>query len=431
MTTLFKGALVVDPSQDFEKKSDLLVDKGKIAGLGRIQAKKSWTAIDARGWILAPGFVDMHVHLREPGREDKETIETGARAAAAGGFTGIMCMPNTDPVNDNEAMTRFILERARQTALVNVYPCGAVTKGQRGQELAEIGEMVRAGAVAISDDGNPIANPQIMRRALEYSRIFDIPVVDHCENPQLAAGGCMNEGSVSTRLGLPGMSRAAEELDVARDIILSRLTEGRVHIAHISTRESLDWVRDAKKKGIRVTCEVTPHHFILKDEDIGEYDTLRKMNPPLREGLDTEAMLEGLADGAIDCIATDHAPHTSLEKDVAFEDAANGIIGMESAVPLCWEFLVRPGRVSVRRLVELLSLNPNRILKLGRGTLVEGAVADITAIDPNLEVRLDVSTFQSKSRNCPFHGWTATGAPVLTMVRGRVVQRRKAGGRPA
>jgi|ETN07SMinimDraft_1059922.scaffolds.fasta_scaffold40375_1 dihydroorotase len=422
---LLKGGTIVDPSQKLKRKLDLLVDKGKIARLGKIQAKKSWEVIDASGWIVCPGFIDMHVHLREPGREDKETILSGCRAAAAGGFTSISCMPNTDPVNDSEAITRYIVERARQAGLVNVFPAGAITKGLKGEELAEIGEMVKAGAVAITDDGHPVENNQMMRRALEYAKIFDIPVVDHCEDRQLAAGGHMNEGEVSTRLGLYGVSRAAEELDVARDMILGRITGGRIHIAHLSTRESLFWVRQAKRQGVKMTCEVTPHHFILTDADVKNYDTNFKMYPPLRAQSDVKGILKGLSDGTIDCIATDHAPHTSLEKETPFQEAANGVIGMETAVSLSWEFLVRRKVVSISRLVELFSTNPNRILKLGRGTLEEGAIADITVIDPNLETVVDVDQFRSKSRNCPFEGWELHGAPVMTIVRGKTVFQRE------
>ena len=424
MTLLLKGGRVVDPSQKLEKKVDLLVEKGKVADLGKIQAKKTWQVIDASGWIVAPGFVDMHVHLREPGREDKETILSGSKAAAAGGFSSITCMPNTQPVNDSEAITRFILERADRAGLVNVFPAGAITKGLQGKELAEIGEMVKAGVVAITDDGKSVENNQIMRRALEYAKIFDIPIIDHCEDRQLSAAGHLNESAVSTRLGVPGISRAAEELDVARDTILSRITGGRVHIAHLSTQESLSWVRQAKKQGIRVTCEVTPHHFTLSDEDIKDYDTNYKMYPPLRTPSDVKAISKGLSDGSIDCIASDHAPHTRLEKELTFEEAANGIIGLETAVPLAWEFLIRRKIVSVSRLVELFSTNPNRILNLGRGTLKEGAIADITVIDPDCEIIVDVKKFKSKSRNCPFHDWRLRGLPVMTIVKGKIIFRR-------
>ena len=421
MKLLLRRGTIVDPSLKLEKKADLLIEKGKITGLGRISGKKSWRVVDATGWVVAPGFVDMHVHLREPGREDKETILTGSRAAAAGGFTSIVCMPNTQPVNDSEAITHFILERARQAGLVNVFPVGALSKGSMGKELAEIGEMVKAGVVAISDDGNPVENNQLMRRALEYTRICDIPVIDHCEDRSLVAGGCMNEGPVSTRLGLRGINRVGEELHVARDIMLSRITGGRAHIAHLSTRESLECVQHAKKQGLSVTCEVTPHHFVLTDGDIKDYDTNFKMHPPLRARSDVQALLEGLADGSIDCIATDHAPHTRLEKEVTFEEAANGIIGMETAIPLSWEVLIRSEVLSVSRLVELFSRNPNRILKLGRGTLREGAIGDVTVIDPDRETMVDVTKFKSKSRNCPFHGRVLHGVPVMTVVGGKIV----------
>ncbi len=422
MTLLLRGGTVVDPSQDLDQvELDVLIEGGSIADLGRIEPRPEWEVVDVKHLIVAPGFIDMHVHLREPGREDKETIESGSKAAAVGGFTTLMCMPNTQPVNDNASITRYIIDKSRECNLINVHPCGAISKQSLGRELAEIGEMVEAGAVAVSDDGSPVENPQLMRRALEYSRIFDIPVVDHCENPALAAGGCMNEGPTATRLGLPGMSRTAEELDVVRDVILARVTGGHAHIAHLSTAESLDWIREARRREIRVTCEVTPHHFILKDENIESYDTNYKMNPPLREPGDVEAMLEGLRDGSIDCIATDHAPHTSLEKDTTFSEAANGIIGMECAVSLAWEFLVKTEIVSVSRLVQLFSENPSRILKLGKGTLKKGSIADITVIDPNRQVTVDVSSFQSKSRNSPFDGWKLQGAPAMTIVAGRIV----------
>jgi dihydroorotase len=426
MTILIRGGKVVDPSQDLAKKQDLLIERGRIAGLGRIAGKKSWTVVEGKGLLVTPGLIDMHVHLREPGREDRETIETGCGAAVAGGFTGVACMPNTQPVNDCEAITRYILDRARQVNLANVFPVGAITKGSRGEELAEIGEMVRTGAVAVSDDGHPVENAQIMRRAMEYAKIFDIPVLDHCEDAHLAARGCMNESSVSTELGLRGMSGLAEEIQVARDVALARLTNARVHICHISTRESLEWVRRGKSQGVRVTCEVTPHHFTLTDEAVRSYDTNFKMNPPLRTRADVDVMLEGLVDGSIDCVASDHAPHTRLDKEVTFEEAANGVIGLETVVPLVWEFLVRRGVISESRAVELLSLNPSRVLNLDRGTLREGSVADVTLIDPERRLTVDAARFRSKGRNCPFNGWELHGAPVMTIVKGRMVYERLA-----
>ena len=425
MSLLLRGGRVVDPSQDLDRQADVLLEDGKVVAVGKLSARKCREIIDVAGCVVTPGFVDMHVHLREPGREDKETMLTGSRAAAAGGFTSIVCMPNTTPVNDNAAITRFILERAADAGLVNVFPTGAITVGSRGEQLAEIGEMRAAGIVAVTDDGRPVQNSQVMRRAMEYARIFDLPVMDHCEDLFLAAGGCMNEGKASTRLGLRGMSRAAEELQVVRDIILSRITGARIHILHISTRESLDQVRAAKSQGIRVTCEVLPHHFTLTDGDIRNFDTDFKMMPPLREKTDVEAMLEGLADGSIDCLATDHAPHTRLDKEEPFEEAASGVVGMETAIPVCWEHLVRSGIVSVPRLVELFSLNPSRLLKLGKGTLAEGADADVTVIDPDRRQVVDPSRFRSKGRNCPFRGWELHGTPILTVVGGRVVHRQE------
>jgi len=424
MTILLKGGEVVDPAQDLKKKADVLLEKGRVAKLGRIAAQEGWRVVNVSGMYVMPGLIDMHVHLREPGQEYKETIETGSRAAVAGGFTSIACMPNTEPVNDCEAITRYILEKARQANLVNIHPVGAITKGLNGKELAEIGEMVRTGAVAISDDGKPVQNNQIMRRAMEYSRIFDVPVLDHCEDCDLAAHGVMNEGSVSTEVGLRGMHGVAEELQVVRDIMLSRLTGTRVHICHISCEEALNAVREAKAKGLRVTCEVAPHHFTLTDENVRTYNPDYRMNPPLRTGRDVEAMISGLADGSIDCIATDHAPHARIDKDLTFEDAANGVIGLETSVPLVWEHLVRKEVVSVSRMVELMSLNPSRILGLDRGTLKVGSVADVTVIDPEKEITVDASQFESKARNCPFDGWQLRGAPVLTIVKGRVVWNR-------
>ncbi len=424
MTILLKGGEVVDPAQDLKKKADVLLEKGRVAKLGRIGAQEGWRVVDVSSMYVMPGLIDMHVHLREPGQEYKETIETGSRAAVAGGFTSIACMPNTEPVNDCEAITRYILEKGRQANLVNIHPVGAITKGLNGKELAEIGEMVRTGAVAISDDGKPVQNNQIMRRAMEYSRIFDVPVLDHCEDCDLAAHGVMNEGTVSTELGLRGMHAVAEELQVVRDIMLSRLTGTRVHICHISSEEALNAIREAKAKGLKVTCEVAPHHFTLTDENVRTYDPDFRMNPPLRTGRDVEAMISGLADGSIDCIATDHAPHARIDKDLTFEDAANGVIGLETSVPLVWEHLVRKDVISVSRMVELMSLNPSRILGLDRGTLKVGSVADVTVIDPDKEITVDASQFESKARNCPFDGWQLHGCPVLTIVKGRVVWNR-------
>ncbi|HSR66890.1 MAG TPA: dihydroorotase [Acidobacteriota bacterium] len=424
MKILIRQGLVVDPTQDINRQCDLLLEEGRVAAIdSKIELSPDQKAevVEARGWVVTPGLIDMHVHLREPGREDKETVESGARAAAAGGFTSVMCMPNTDPVIDNESVVRHVIEQGRRAGSANVHPAGAITKGQAGQELAEIGEMARAGIVAISDDGYPVMNSQVMRRAMEYARLFGLPVLDHCEDKHLSAGGCMNESSASTRLGLNGMAGVAEEIHIARDIMLSRLTGCHAHICHISTAEALQHVRRGKEDGIAVTTEVCPHHFTLADADIENYDTNYKMSPPLRTPRDVEAMLEGLRDGSIDCIATDHAPHTSLEKDTTFEEAAFGIIGLETSLPLCVEHLLRKEVVSLPRLVQLMSVNPARILGLERGTLKKGSVADVTVFDAERQVTVDSNAFKSKSRNTPYQGWVLHGLPVLTIVSGRIV----------
>ncbi|HRR26263.1 MAG TPA: dihydroorotase [Acidobacteriota bacterium] len=420
MTLLIRGGRVVDPAQGLDRQADVLVEDGKVVEVGKVSPKKQWEIIEAKGCLVTPGLIDMHVHLREPGYEEKETIQTGARAAVAGGFSSVACMPNTNPVNDCEAVTRFICERAREVGLVNVFPIGAVTKGSQGRELAEMGQMVEAGAVAFSDDGRPVSNHQIMRRAMEYAKIFDVPILDHCEDPDLTARGSMNESRVSTELGLRGANALAEELHVARDLMVARLTGARVHICHLSSAYSLHWVRRGKAEGVNITCEVAPHHLVLTDEAVRSYDTNLKMNPPLRTQEDVDALLEGLADGTVDCIATDHAPHLRQDKEVTFEEAAHGVIGLETAVSLVWEFLVNRDVISPSRAVELMSLNPSRILKLGRGSLEPGRPADVTLIDPAKEVVVDVAEFHSKGRNCPYHGWRLRGAPVMTIVSGRV-----------
>ncbi len=400
---------------------DLGIDEGHIAELAPRIRKQGRKEIDARGLIVAPGFIDMHVHLREPGREDSETIESGTNAAARGGFTGVACMPNTTPVNDSEAVTSFILERAREVSKIAVYPIGAITKGSQGDALAEIGEMHRAGIVAISDDGRPVQNSQIMRRAMEYSGLFDLPVVDHCEDKDLAAGGVMHEGYYSTFLGLRGINPAAEEIHVIRDIILARQTQARVHIAHISTRRSLDAVSQARKENLPVTCEVTPHHLLLTDAQVTSFDTNTKMNPPLRSQADVDALCAGLVSGEIDVIATDHAPHNANDKMLEFDQAPFGVVGLETAVGLIVDRFVRTGILSLERMVRLFSLNPARILKLDRGTLARDSCADITVIDPELQWRICGDEFLSRSRNTAFEGWQLHGGPAMTIVRGKVV----------
>ncbi|MFH1965376.1 MAG: dihydroorotase [Acidobacteriota bacterium] len=420
MTLLLKGGRIIDPGRNLDEVSDILVENGRIVDTGSFSGKEGWTIVDVSGKMVFPGFIDMHVHLREPGREDKETILTGSMAAVAGGFTSIACMPNTDPVNDCETVTRHIVEKAQDADKANVFPIGAVTKRSEGKELAEIGEMAKAGIVAISDDGKPIQNNQVMRRALEYAGIFDIPVLDHCEDIDLAAGGTMNESFVSTELGLRGINSAAEEIQVARDVILSRLTGSRVHICHISAAESLKHVRSAKARGIRITCEAAPHHFILTEDNVKTFDPNYKMSPPLRSQKDVDALIEGLVDGTVDCIATDHAPHLRMDKSETFDVSANGIVGLETCVPLVCDRLLHKGVITPMRMAELMSLNPAWILGLDRGTLSPESIADITVIDPEMESVVDPEQFASKARNCPFAGWKLKGWPVMTVVAGRI-----------
>ena len=420
---LIQNGTIIDPSQSLEAKHDLLIRDGKIEVIGASLKAEDAEVFDAANLIVAPGFVDLHVHFREPGFEYKETIESGARAAVAGGFTSVCCMPNTKPVNDNSAVTSFIVEKARAANLANVFPIGAITQGSKGEQLAEIGEMKRAGIVGISDDGKPVCDAGMMRRALEYAKDFDLPVIDHCEDCCIAPNWAMHEGEYSARLGLKGLSGAAEDLQVSRDIQLAEITGAQLHIAHISTAKSVDFVRQAKKQGLRVTCEITPHHFTLTDAAVYErgYDTNCKMAPPLRSQADLEACLEGLADGTIDAIATDHAPHHANEKALEFDQAANGIVGLETAVSLTLDRLVQRKIISLARMIELLATNPARIFKLERGTLQTGAIADLTIFDPHKQSKIAAAKFQSKSRNTPFDGWELTGAPQATIVAGRIV----------
>jgi dihydroorotase len=426
---LIKGGRVVDPAVGLDDDRDVLVDEGVVQDVGKRIASRGAEVIDAAGLVVCPGFIDVHTHLREPGREDKETIATGTRAAAAGGYTAVCAMPNTDPVNDTAGITRLILERARDAASVRVYPIGAITRGSRGEDLAEYGDLRDAGCVAVSDDGRPVVSARMMRRALEYAQSFDLPVIDHCEEPTLFLGASMNEGEVSTMLGLRGAPAAAEAISVERDVLLAELTGGRLHVAHISTAASVDAVRRGKARGVRVTAEVTPHHLLLTDEEVrrSEYDTATKMNPPLRSEADRQAVLAGVRDGTIDCVATDHAPHTIDDKKVEFDQAAFGIVGLETAVGLCLDRLVAPDLIDLRRLVQLLAAGPAAVLGLPGGTLAPGAPGDMTVLDPRRKWRVDPERFASKGRNTPFGGWTLTGAPAMTIVEGRVVWRA---GRP-
>ena len=427
MKLLLKGGRVIDPGSGKDGELDVLVENGRIARVDRnVRADGAEVIELGKGWIVAPGLVDMHVHLREPGQEHKETIATGAAAAVAGGFTAIACMPNTDPVNDHAGITQFIIKKATDANLARVYPIGAVSIGSRGEQLAELGEQKSAGCVAFSDDGRPVATALLMRRALEYAGMLGVPIVDHCEDPSLKGDGVAHEGFHASALGLRGIPGLAESLMVERDVSLAELTGAHVHICHMSARQSLRAVRAGKERGVRVTCEVAPHHFTLTDEALDgpiKYDTNLKMNPPLREAADRDAMLEGIADGTVDAIATDHAPHHADEKMVEFDRAPFGITGLETAVPLVFDRLVHAGRIGVKRAIELLSSNPARALNLPGGTLADGAAADIVVIDPDRRVTIDAGRHVSKSRNTPFNGWELRGAVAYTLVGGRIVHR--------
>jgi dihydroorotase len=425
MTLILKGGRVVDPASSRDGLFDVLVDGARIVKIGRGLPVDGARIVEVpAGCIVAPGLIDIHVHLREPGQEHKETIATGTASAVAGGFTAVACMPNTDPINDHAGITQFILKKAAEAGLARVYPIGAVSLGSAGQQLAELGEQKAAGCIAFSDDGRPVATALLMRRALEYAGMLGAPIVDHCEDPSLKADGVAHEGYHASALGLRGIPGVAESLMVERDVSLAELTGSHVHIAHMSARQSLRAVRAGKDRGVRVTCEVAPHHFTLTDETLDgpvKYDTNLKMNPPLREEADRDAMLDGIADGTVDVIATDHAPHHADEKMVEFDRAPFGIVGLETAIPLVFDRLVHTGRITVRRAIELLSTNPARVMRIPGGTLAEGAPADITIIDPDQVVTIDASSMRSRARNTPFHGWQLRGAPLMTIVAGRVV----------
>lgn len=420
MTIFIAGGHVIDPGR-FNGVADVLIDEGRVVAVGpRLKVPAGCTKIDAVGRLVLPGFVDLHVHFREPGFEYKESIQSGAAAAVAGGFTSVCCMPNTNPVNDNQAITELMLDRARAAGLANVFPIGAITKGSEGKELAEIGDLRRAGCVAISDDGKPVMNSLVMRRAMEYALAFDVPVVDHCEDLHLAEGGCMNEGAISTELGLPGMPAAAEDVMVARNVALAELTGARLHLAHISTEGSVRMVREAKSRGLKVTAEACPHHFTITEETVRGYNTYAKMNPPLRTWKDVQAIKEGLRDGTIDVIATDHAPHASQEKQLGFTEAPFGIVGLETALPLTLA-LVDEGVLSLESAVDKLSTAPAKAFGLAKGTLAVGADADVAIVDQQEQWEVDPAKFRSKSRNTPFAGWKVKGRVTTTIVSGRVV----------
>lgn len=423
MRLLIRGGTIVDAGTSAQKPGtqqvDVLVSDGIVAAIGEGLDAGDCVVFDAQGCCVCPGFIDMHVHFREPGREDEETVKTGTRAAAMGGFTAVAIMPNTSPVADNQAVVGFVLARAAAEGIVRVMPVGAITKGLAGQEMAEIGELVKSGVVGVSDDGKAVANPSLMRRVLEYAGMFGIPVMAHEEESAFAEGD-MNEGITSTLLGLRGISRLAEDLMVARDLILAEETGGRLHICHVSTKRSVSLIRDAKARGVRVTAEATPHHFSLTQEAVASWDTNTKVNPPLRSEDDRLAVIAGLSDGTIDAIASDHAPHSLEEKDVEYTNAANGLIGLETAVPLAMTKLVKAGHMSVVDVVNRFTTGPARALGLAIPSLEVGRVADITVVDMRLEQAVDAATFESKSRNTPFAGMILSGWPVLTVVGGRI-----------
>jgi dihydroorotase len=424
---LLRGGRLIDPSQGLDAPGDLLVSNGVVEAHGRLgEVRRDGDAlevIECNGRVISPGFIDVHCHLREPGREEVETIATGAQAAAVGGFTAVCAMPNTDPVTDNQAAVGFIIRQAQRAGGAKVYPIGAISIGQQGKTLAEFGEMVGAGAVAVSDDGKPVVSAQLMRTALEYARTFGIPVADHCEDPTLAAGGAMNEGLMSARLGLRGIPAEAEEIMAIRDILLARLTGGHIHLCHMSTKGSVELIRWGKERGINVTAEVCPHHLSLTEEAVEGYDTNAKMNPPLRTAADVAALQEAVKDGTIDVIATDHAPHHYDEKEREFADAPNGIVGLETALAVNLTWLVHRGVVDLPLLIEKMATAPARLFKLPGGTLRRGAPADVTVFDPDASWTVDPARFRSKGRNSPYAGQTLRGQVALTLVDGRVIHR--------
>ncbi len=422
---LLKGGRVVDPVNGRDGVFDVLIDGDRIAAVGaNLEADGAEVVTIPAGFVICPGFIDMHVHLREPGQEHKETVATGLAAAVAGGFTAVACMPNTKPVNDNAGVTQLILQKAAAARLARVYPIGAVSRGQQGEELADIAEHKAAGCVAVTDDGLPVATALLARRALEYTSMFDMPMIEHCEDQTLKGDGVAHEGPVAASLGLRGIPGAAESITAVRDILLAEMTGGHVHIAHMSAWTTIEAVRQGKSRGVTVTCEVCPHHFTLTDDLLAApvaYDTNTKMNPPLREARDRDAMIAGIVDGTVDVIATDHAPHHYDEKHVEFDRAPFGIVGLETAVSITLDRLVHTGLITLSRMVELLSVNPARILHVEGGSLSAGAAADITILAPDLQVTVDKTKFASKSKNTPFHGWSFTGGVAATIVGGRTV----------
>ena len=418
---LIKNGRVLDPANHRDEQLDILIENGRIARLEKNIPSVEGDLFDAGGFVVAPGFIDMHAHLREPGREDQETLESGSRAAAAGGFTSVACMPDTDPVNDNASVTDFILTKASREALVNILPVGAISRGLQGEVLAEFGDMKKAGIVAVSNGAKPMDNSMLLRRAMEYASMFDLPVIDHCEDTLLSGDGVMNEGYYSTLLGLRGMPAASETVTVMRDIELAALTGASLHLTHVSTANALEAIARAKDRGLPVTADVTPYHFSVLEKDLDAYDTNLKVKPPLRSEKDRDGLNHALQQGLIDAIATNHSPWLQSEKEVEFMYAPFGMVGLETAVSLALDRLVHHGVIDLSRMVSLFSYNPAKILRLERGSLSPGAVADITILDTEREVVVDTATFQSRSRNSPFHGWKLRGGPVATIVGGKIV----------
>ena len=423
MSLLIKNGLVIDPQNHIEAVMDLLIEDGVIKRAEPGIAETGTEVYDASGKVVAPGLVDLHVHFREPGLEYKEDIETGSRAAAKGGVTTVVCMPNTSPVIDNAAMVQYVVNRGKEVGLINVLTAGCISKGQKGTELSEIGELAAAGAAAISDDGRPVVSSSLMRKALEYAKMFDIPVFSHSEDLELVDGGSMNEGYMSTVLGLRGIPKAAESVAVSRDVLIAKQVGGRLHVCHVSTRDSIAAIRYAKKSGAQVTAETAPHYFTLTDRACDGFNTNAKMNPPLRDEDDIAAVIEGLQDGTIDAIATDHAPHHRDEKELEFEQASNGIVGLETSLGLGVTYLVKTGKLTLSQLIEKMSTAPARIIGMDRGTLGVGKCADIVIFDPEAEYTVDVSQFASKGKNSPYDGFHLYGKIALTLTGGKVVYR--------
>lgn len=421
MKILIKNGLVVDPANNIERIADLLIVDDVIKKVGENISDPDAKVIDATGKVVAPGLVDLHVHFREPGLEYKEDITTGSKAAAKGGVTTVVCMPNTNPVIDNRALVEFVMNRGREEGLVNVLTTGCISKGQKGEELSEIGELKSAGAVGLTDDGRPVKSSSLMRKALEYAKMFDIPVMSHSEDLELVDNGSMNEGYMSTYLGLRGIPKAAESVAVSREILIAEEVGGRLHICHVSTKNSIEAIRQAKKRGVNVTAETAPHYFTLTDKACDGFNTNAKMNPPLRDDEDVKAVIEGLKDGTLDAIATDHAPHHRDEKDVEFDQAYNGIVGLETSLALGVTYLVKTGKLTMSELIERMSLNPSRIIGIDRGTLSEGAKADVIIFDNDNKFKVDVSKFESKGKNSPYDGYELYGRVETTITSGKIV----------